>query len=178
MANSWMLINGSAKAGATLLDPMSLAPFQANIAPPAGPATRTLSFAINQTDIVSWVIDRTPFQEPKVPILYGNASAGWDASTTKHLPLNSTIDIVLRISNQSMDTVRLFCIQTSDILANRSKMGHPMHLHGHKFWVLGAGHGSFPYKSVADAAPGSLNLRDPPYRDTTGLPSQGWAVIR
>jgi len=78
-----------------------------------------------------------------------------------HLPLNSTIDIILNIFNRSMDT-----------------MGHPLHLHGHKFWVLGSGDGSFSYDAVTDAPTGMLNLRDPPYRDTTGLPSQGWAVIR
>lgn len=58
------------------------------------------------------------------------------------------------------------------------QMGHPIHLHGHKFWVLGSGVGSFPYDAIEDAPEELINLRDPPYRDTTGLPSQGWAVIR
>ena len=57
-------------------------------------------------------------------------------------------------------------------------MGHPLHLHGHKFWVLGSGEGTFPYKAVADAPTGMLNPRNPPFCDTTGLPSQGWTVIR
>ncbi|KAL6405308.1 hypothetical protein AUP68_11059 [Ilyonectria robusta] len=57
-------------------------------------------------------------------------------------------------------------------------MGHPMHLHGHKFWVLGSGAGSFPFASVTDAPESLINLRDPPYRDTTSLPSEGWAAIR
>ncbi|EWY79239.1 hypothetical protein FOYG_17584 [Fusarium oxysporum NRRL 32931] len=78
-----------------------------------------------------------------------------------HLPINSTIDIIMSISNQSMDM-----------------MGHPIHLHGHKFWVLGSGEGSFPYAAVTDAPADLINLRDPPYRDTMGLPSQGWAAIR
>lgn len=69
--------------------------------------------------------------------------------------------------------------ETSGIgFANESQMGHPLHLHGHKFWFLGSGKGFFPYDDVTHAPAGMLNLHDPPYRDTTGLPSQGWAVIR
>ncbi|KAI8648535.1 hypothetical protein NCS55_01492200 [Fusarium keratoplasticum] len=160
-AMTWTYVNGSAKANSSVLDPRALSPFEDNISPPAGPADRTLSFSISQTDITTWVIDRFPFTEPKVPIVYGEDSDGWGSNTTIHLPLNSTIDIILRISNQSMDV-----------------MGHPMHLHGHKFWVLGSGAGSFPFESVTDAPESLINLQDPPYRDTTGLPSEGWTALR
>lgn len=175
-----MFINGSAKAGASLLDPNRITPFESNYSPPPGAADRTLTFTINQTDIVTWVINRAPFKEPEIPIIYGDVSSGWKSNTTIHLPLNSTIDIILNISNQSMDTVRLSATaRTARILfANKSQMGHPLHLHGHKFWVLGSGKGSFPYDAITDAPTGMLNLQNPPYRDTTGLPSQGWAVIR
>ena len=57
-------------------------------------------------------------------------------------------------------------------------MGHPMHLHGHKFWILGSGEGAFPYSSVQDVPSSLVNLDDPPYRDTVELPASGWAVIR
>lgn len=57
-------------------------------------------------------------------------------------------------------------------------MGHPLHLHGHKFWVLGAGEGTFNYKTVKEVPAGVLNLENPPYRDTTGLPASGWTVLR
>ncbi|EGX97253.1 Cupredoxin [Cordyceps militaris CM01] len=161
-AQTWMYINGSAKLGAARLQPQDLAPFEkASSAPPDGPAHKTLSFVINQTDIVTWVLDRAPFKEPQIPVIYGNVSSGWTSNTTMRLPLNSTIDIILNISNDSMDT-----------------MGHPLHLHGHKFWVLGSGTGSFAFPSVQDAPTGMLNLVNPPFRDTTGLPAQGWAVIR
>lgn len=102
-----MFINGSAKAGASLLDAKNVAPFERNYSPPPGTADRTLAFAINQTDVVTWVIDRAPFREPDIPIIYGDVSSGWNSNTTMHLPLNSTIDIILNISNRSMDTVRL-----------------------------------------------------------------------
>ncbi|KAF5712261.1 Cupredoxin [Fusarium mundagurra] len=160
-AMSWMYINGSAKADAALLAPSALSPFGGHNSPPSGRPDKTLSFVVNQTDIVTWVIDRAPFSEPDVPIIYGQNSSGWNSNTTIHLPINSTIDIILSISNQSLDM-----------------MGHPIHLHGHKFWVLGSGEGSFPYAAVTDAPEDLINLRNPPYRDTMGLPSQGWAAIR
>lgn len=53
-----------------------------------------------------------------------------------------------------------------------------MHLHGHRFWVLGTGTGAFPYDSVQDAPESFINLRNPPYRDTVELPTSGWAAIR
>ena len=106
-AKDWMFVNGSVKAGATRLKPQELSPFEkANNTPPTGPADKTMSFVINQTDIVTWVIDRAPFKEPDIPIIYGEISSGWNSNTTMHLPLNSTIDIILNISNRSMDTVR------------------------------------------------------------------------
>lgn len=57
-------------------------------------------------------------------------------------------------------------------------MGHPMHLHGHKFWVLGVGGGPFLYESVMDAPPSVINMDNPPYRDSVDLPASGWAAIR
>ncbi|THC91817.1 hypothetical protein EYZ11_008710 [Aspergillus tanneri] len=72
----------------------------------------------------------------------------------------------MRIANDSMDTM------------NTRQMGHPMHLHGHNFWVLGSNTGSFPYGSATDAPETLINLRNPPYRDTTNLPPSGWTVIR
>jgi hypothetical protein len=109
-AMSWMYINGSAKASAALLDPLVLSPFDGHNSPPSGRPDKTLSFVVNQTDIVTWVIDRAPFSEPKVPIIYGENSSGWNSNTTIHLPINSTIDIILSVSNRSLDTVRsTFC---------------------------------------------------------------------
>ena len=57
-------------------------------------------------------------------------------------------------------------------------MGHPMHLHGHKFWVLGTGSGPFPYSPVTNAPQSVINMHNPPYRDTVELPASGWAALR
>merc|ERR1712230_47987 len=157
---TWMLVNGSAKLDASELDDQKLAPFE-GVSPPNGPSNVTQLFTINQTGIVTWVVNDQAYSEPTTPIIYGSVSDGWDSATTLRLPGNATIDLIMHVANDSMDV-----------------MGHPIHLHGHKFWFLGAGQGMFPYNSV-DAAPSSMiNLENPPYRDTIDLPASGWAVVR
>ncbi|RVX22788.1 Laccase-3 [Vitis vinifera] len=51
---------------------------------------------------------------------------------------------------------------------------HPMHLHGYHFYVVALGFGNF--NPVTDTA--KFNLIDPPVRNTIGVPTGGWAVIR
>ncbi|KAJ4761775.1 Laccase [Rhynchospora pubera] len=51
---------------------------------------------------------------------------------------------------------------------------HPLHLHGHDFFVVGQGFGNFnPYKD-----PAQFNLIDPNERNTVSVPSGGWVAIR
>jgi FtsP/CotA-like multicopper oxidase with cupredoxin domain len=49
---------------------------------------------------------------------------------------------------------------------------HPMHLHGHDFWVLGSGNGRFDL-SMRE----SLTLVNAPRRDVVMLPASGYVVI-
>ncbi|KAK9996590.1 hypothetical protein SO802_021276 [Lithocarpus litseifolius] len=51
---------------------------------------------------------------------------------------------------------------------------HPIHVHGHNFFVVGSGFGNF---DVAKD-PAKYNLVDPPERNTVPVPSGGWAAIR
>ncbi|KAJ3700539.1 hypothetical protein LUZ61_004244 [Rhynchospora tenuis] len=51
---------------------------------------------------------------------------------------------------------------------------HPMHLHGHIFYVVGSGFGNFNNQTD----PLSYNLVDPPRGSTIGVPKNGWATIR
>lgn len=48
---------------------------------------------------------------------------------------------------------------------------HPIHLHGHDFFVVGSGSGSF------DPNTAKLNWATPPRRDTATLPGGGWLAI-
>ena len=104
LPSSWMLVNGSAKLGAVELDDRALAPFEGNMAP-SGVANITRYFAINQTEIVTWVINGEPFSEPTRPIIYGSDSDGWNATTTLFTRPNATVDIIITVANDSMDTV-------------------------------------------------------------------------
>lgn len=109
LAMVWMLTNGSAKADVPLLNPQRLPPFE-SISPSSGAADQTHVFTINQTDITTWVISKDPYQEPKIPIVYGTRSDGWQADTTIHMPSNSVIDMIMKIANDSMDTVCYYLI--------------------------------------------------------------------
>ncbi|KAI9694034.1 MAG: hypothetical protein M1822_003305 [Bathelium mastoideum] len=63
---------------------------------------------------------------------------------------------------------------------------HPMHKHGNRAFVIGAGVGPFPWDTVAEAAkdlpPGTFNTVDPPYRDSfntiEGVNNNTWLVLR
>eukprot|EP00253_Pinus_taeda_P023741 PITA_23741 len=62
-------------------------------------------------------------------------------------------------------------LQGTNIFAGES---HPVHLHGHDFYIVGAGFGN--YNSQTD--PQKFNLVDPPMRNTVNVPVNGWAAIR
>ncbi|KAK9940580.1 hypothetical protein M0R45_017234 [Rubus argutus] len=72
------------------------------------------------------------------------------------LPFNTSVELVF---------------QDTSILGSES---HPLHLHGFNFFVVGQGFGNFdPNKD-----PSSFNIVDPVERNTVGVPSGGWVVIR
>lgn len=50
-------------------------------------------------------------------------------------------------------------------------VAHPMHLHGHDFWVLGQGTGTY------DAASANLSTVNVPRRDVVLLPASGWVAF-
>lgn len=72
------------------------------------------------------------------------------------LPFNTSVEVVL---------------QGTSVLGAES---HPMHLHGHNFYVVGRGFGNF--NPVTD--PSRFNLVDPVERNTVGVPVGGWLAIR
>ncbi|CAN6584840.1 unnamed protein product [Malus baccata var. baccata] len=51
---------------------------------------------------------------------------------------------------------------------------HPIHVHGHNFFIVGMGFGNFN----AAKDPAKYNLIDPPERNTVAVPTGGWAAIR
>lgn len=57
------------------------------------------------------------------------------------------------------------------VVQTTNQQPHPMHMHGHDFWVLGQGTGTY------DATTASLTLANPPRRDVVLLPGDGYVVI-
>nr|QCZ35217.1 laccase 50 [Salvia miltiorrhiza] len=51
---------------------------------------------------------------------------------------------------------------------------HPMHLHGHSFYVVGTGYGNFH----PNTDPPNFNLIDPPLGNMVSVPRSGWSAIR
>lgn len=51
---------------------------------------------------------------------------------------------------------------------------HPIHVHGHNFFIVGSGFGNFDEGKHLE----EYNLVDPPERNTVAVPSGGWAAIR
>ncbi|OIT01152.1 PREDICTED: laccase-17-like [Nicotiana attenuata] len=72
------------------------------------------------------------------------------------LPFNTSVELVM---------------QDTSIISAES---HPLHLHGFNFFVVGQGFGN--YNSSKD--PANFNLVDPAERNTVGVPSGGWVVVR
>ncbi|KAL3845854.1 hypothetical protein ACJIZ3_003257 [Penstemon smallii] len=68
------------------------------------------------------------------------------------------------------DTVELVFQGTNTVAG----VNHPMHLHGHSFYVVGSGFGNF--NNVTD--PPGYNLLDPPLMETIAVPVNGWTAIR
>eukprot|EP00889_Picochlorum_renovo_P006765 jgi/Picre1/33795/NNA_001274.t1 len=65
------------------------------------------------------------------------------------------------------------------ILMNRtSQEQHPIHLHGHHFYVLGSGQGDFVELEKNGTLKSLLNYKNPRLADTATLPMNGWLYLR
>ena len=102
---------------------------------------------------------------PDRPPFYYNFT-GDNLSASLLFPRVGTEVMVLEY-NTSVEVV----FQGANLLAGEN---HPMHLHGHSFYVVGRGSGNYDEKSD----PSGYNLVDPSYENTVGVPKNGWAAIR
>ena len=105
--------------------------------------------------------DKFPSVPPQVfdftgdylPLLYQLPSTGTEVRVLEY---NSTVEIVFQGTNLVAGTF------------------HPIHLHGHSFYVVGWGFGNFD----ENRDPLRYNLVDPPFQNTISVPSKGWVAIR
>ncbi|KAK9293192.1 hypothetical protein L1049_021181 [Liquidambar formosana] len=111
--------------------------------------------------------------------LIGNytSSCSNDGVYTTDFPLgpNGTLSNGTRVIMLNLSEVVEIVFQGTDDGAE----DHPMHVHGHSFYLLGSGAGTNTtvyYNETTDSD--SLNLADPPLLNTVSVPKYGWAVIR
>lgn len=93
----------------------------------------------------------------------------WNDPTAKQILDNSTTSF----TNTSNAVIEL---PTADewfylIIETTLSVPHPIHLHGHDFWELASGTGTY-----SSASP-TLNTSNPPRRDTAMLPGAGYLVM-
>ena len=90
---------------------------------------------------------------------------------TREMPRNIQTLLGTRIQVLPFNCIIQVVFQNTKTLFQE---GHPLHLHGQNFWVVGMGLGNFnPFKD-----PVNFNLRNPISRNTVVVPSGGWAAIR
>lgn len=94
----------------------------------------------------------------------------WEDPTLKYVEDGNTTfatDLNL-IQLPEANKLHFWIIQA--IAGNVATVPHPIHLHGHDFYLLGSGTGNF-------SDPSSLQYSNPPRRDVAMLPAGGWLVL-
>ena len=83
------------------------------------------------------------------------------------------------VNNAALDASQEMVLQIHGIkmidllIMNFDDGNHPLHLHGHKFFVLGQGHGYFDYSTYD-----SIDLLNSLRRVTASVEAHGWTLIR
>ncbi|KAL5991843.1 Beta-galactosidase (Lactase) [Asimina triloba] len=90
---------------------------------------------------------------------------------TGNPPRNTVVRRGTEVMVLRFNTTVQLVMQDTGVIGPES---HPMHLHGHNFFVVGKGFGN--YNHIKD--PPKFNLLDPVERNTVGVPSGGWVAVR
>ncbi|GKV23653.1 hypothetical protein SLEP1_g33357 [Rubroshorea leprosula] len=127
------------------------------------------------------------FVHPKMSILqsyYYNLTAGVFASNFPEQPPKSFNYTGVDPLTEDMSTetaTKLFTVpygaRIEIVLQDTNFLNpenHPIHVHGHNFFIVGSGFGNFDIARD----PARYNLIDPPERNTVAVPKGGWAAIR
>ncbi|TKA77726.1 hypothetical protein B0A49_03389 [Cryomyces minteri] len=117
----------------------------------------TVVVALNAQNLYRWYLDGTTFQSQfDDPTLYGILKNG-------SVP-NYSGDLAIEVPELG-EWVYI-------VIESPIPLPHPIHLHGHDFFVLGQGRGTYN----AATSPAS-NLVNPPRRDVALLPAAGYLVL-
>ncbi|PSK60454.1 Iron transport multicopper oxidase [Elsinoe australis] len=124
------------------------------------------SFTTNGKNLVAWALNFTAMN-----IDWGYPTLQYVMDGNNSFPKSYD---VIEIPNQG--TWTYWIVQTLQNTLGPDAIAappppHPIHLHGHDFFVIGHGNGQF------DRASAALNFNNPPRRDTATLPSKGWLAL-
>ncbi|KAJ8119084.1 hypothetical protein OPT61_g78 [Boeremia exigua] len=156
----------------TVLDHASTSPFPPQFPQPAPSVAQTFFLTSGSVgNSYTWALNATPFShaafDNTVPLLYlPPALANGDGNITLVTKNATWIDLVF-------------------LVPNLSQPPHPIHKHGNRAFILGAGAGNFTWPDVASAAaerPELFNLVNPSYRDGFVTPptvdQPTWLAVR
>ncbi|KAF2655213.1 multicopper oxidase [Lophiostoma macrostomum CBS 122681] len=115
----------------------------------------------NGQNVVVWAVNLTAI------------NVDWDKPTLQYVKEKNTsyprVFNLIEIPNEN--TWSFWIIQETP--GTPVPIPHPIHLHGHDFYVLGQGTGTFDINNT----PQTLTYQNPPRRDTALLPGGGWLAL-
>lgn len=142
--------------------------------------------AASLVPIVSTTVDSSTFAS-QVSALPAGPSLTNANSTVFRWTLNGVSEVVnwadptlLDISsgqNNQTKSANIITLPTANswvffVVESQMPMQHPFHIHGHDFFVLGVGEGTYTSSDY-----GSLNFNNPVRRDVATLPASGYLVV-
>lgn len=159
---------------ADCLEPTNLAPYWVQPVPSANFLGSVDKLMVNTTRavtvpggdaIVVWALNHT------------SMNIAWDRPTLQYIMDNPSAaeypNSYHVIATLNAGAWNYWIIQQ---LATAPPIPHPIHLHGHDFFVLGQEGGQFD-SDPSSTSFKSLNFATPPRRDTASVPGGGWLVL-
>ncbi|KAF1930904.1 multicopper oxidase [Didymella exigua CBS 183.55] len=138
-------------------DRFSLVPFVPNTVPSSAVGTAgKIDLKLQNGNVVRWLLDGTSlvvdWNNPTLETALAGRSDFYPNANIREMPTSDWY---------------IWYIESTDAF----QLPHPIHLHGHDFYVIGEGAGQW------DGSVSSLNLNNPLRRDTTTMPVSGYLVI-
>ncbi|KAK5174222.1 laccase, multicopper oxidase, benzenediol:oxygen oxidorectuctase [Saxophila tyrrhenica] len=129
-----------------------------------GQLDTAIHFGVNNLNstVVKWGLDTIPIH------------VAWDKPTLQYVweGNNSFPDAANVIAVPNEGEYSYWIVQEVPGDPISVSIPHPIHLHGHDFFVLGQGVGNF-----SDTAGATLNFANPMRRDTAMMPAAGWLAV-
>ncbi|KAJ9623971.1 laccase, multicopper oxidase, benzenediol:oxygen oxidorectuctase [Taxawa tesnikishii (nom. ined.)] len=114
----------------------------------------------NNVTIFTWKINGTSFD------------IDWNHPTRDYVSTSTNAPASYNVVHMDQANAWYYWVIQQDANNGLSFIPHPIHLHGHDFYLLGTGPGQFSKSNV-----GGLNFGNPPRRDVAMLPSGGWLAF-